>query len=193
MPPTRARTRGAKRRTQTGRTIPARDGENHHLPRMNPDRIPVADVKVTTTTTGGPQKIVERVKAVEVEARRTASRLKAARVTPTTANLETGRLASQTLALPLLRQVPRRVMPCLLSNVLSLTSRPPPLQFNLPPSYQLRSLRLSQSTPPSSNRACKLGLASRNPMTRPDIARLPQLVPLITTTRCHPTLRTWVS
>jgi hypothetical protein len=122
---------------------------------------------------------VESLKAVE--ARRTASRLKAARATPTTANLETGRLASQTLALPLLRQVPRLVMPCLLFNVLSLTSRLPLLQFNLPPSHQLRSFRPSRPTPPSSNRACKLGLALLNLTTRPDIARLPQLVLLITT------------
>lgn len=70
---------------------------------MNLDQIPVADVKVTTAATGGVQTIAESLKAVEVEDRRTDSRLKGAQVAPITANLETGRLASQTLALPLLR------------------------------------------------------------------------------------------
>lgn len=154
----------------------------------------MADVKVTTAAAGELQKIGERIKAVVAGPRGTACRLKAAQATPITANLETGRLASQTLALPLLRQVPRLVMPCLLFNVLSLTSGLPPLQFNLPPTCQLRSFRRSQSTPLSSNRACRLGLAPRDLTTRLDIARPPQLVLLTTTTiLSEPTLLTWVS
>ena len=153
----------------------------------------MADVKVTTAAAAGePQKIVERIKEVVAGVRGTACRLKAAQATPITANLETGRLASQTLALPFLRQVPRLVMPCLLFNVLSLTSGLAPLQFNPPPSRQLRSFRRSQSTPLSSNLACRLGLAPRNLTTRPDIARLPQLVLLTTTTTLSdPTFPTW--
>ena len=193
MPLTRTPTRGAKRRTQTSRTTPTRDGGNHRLPLANRGQRPVADAKVTTAATGRLQKIVESLKAVEVGGRRTASRLKAAQATPTTANLETGRLASQTLALPLLRQVPRLVMPCLLFNVLSLTSRLPLPQFNPPPSHQPRSFRRSRPMHPSSNRACKLGLALCNRTIRPDIAKLPRSVPNLTITPWETTLLTSVS